>query len=566
MFNDIETLQSITAAYDKQELDRLHSLWKRARKDAKRKQEELEATKRQRELLELHAQRQHQEALKAREKDLEAQMEKNDRLATMIDTIVKQREQWLQTEAEADSRLKKETMGRDDELRRQHCQIAALTAEVQRLEASLSIEAAKNDRLAEEVGHRASQLEELQRTAAERASEVAQLRVRLHTAEEERMELQRALSLHYGKSEELSTTATQLRQRDAELAELRTRLVEAEAQRCSVCSTLQPRVKALEGELQACRHSNRRLIHLLSSTAEHAAEFRPLVADLPEDEGLVFCRTDRLQASLVADILEEKRRDGPDPNTADYAVLRKHESDYWIPSEVFRLVNQFLSTHFPTGRASLFYDLLVAINRVWKAKELRVVETALAPYKRRLQDFKRRLQLTVAPMVDEKAVRRDLERLKRSIDASKFRVIRGPQDTSGGGRPLQTAVEYLEALLTKLSFCQSEVAVLRERLHDCGHGASASDGVSDDQSPEAEGGPEPYRTLLEEVLAKLSALCTDYERCLDSATVPAHPDRYSLATFLELQKDFLESLRDEIGACQSELQTLAEPIVDRYFY
>eukprot|EP00667_Euglena_gracilis_P005051 EG_transcript_5082 len=615
MYNDIETLQNITAAYDKQELDRLHSLWKRARKDAKRKQEELEATKRQRELLELQAQRQHQEelmrnqqemellraelgnaqareqqlreqrratrasikqltaelnaareALKVRERDLEVQMEKNDRLAAMIDTIVQQREQRLRTEAEADTRLQQEALERDDQLRRQQSHIATLTAEVQRLEAALAAEASHTARVAEDADRKASQLGELQRREVENASEVAQLRARLQRAEEERKELQRALTLHYGKSEELSAATTRLRQRDAEVAELRTRLADAEAQRCTVCSTLQPRLKALEAELQACRRSNRRLIHLLASTAEHATEFRPLVSDLAEDEGLVFCPPGDRPKSLVADILEERRHNGLEPNTADYAIRRKHESDYWIPSEVFRLVNQFLSTHFPAGRASIFYDVLVAINRVWKAKELRVVEAAVAPYKRRLQGLRRRLQLTVAPMVDEKAVRRDLERLKRGIDASKLRVIRGSQDTSNGGRPLQTAVEYLEALLTKLSFCQSEAAALRERLHQAG---PDGDSFSDDPGPEGdaeEWGPEPYRALLGEVLSKLAALCADYERCLDSAAAHAHTDRHALATALELQRDFLASLRGEVAAGQAELRALEEPVADRYYY
>ena len=50
MSTDLDALQSITAAYDKQELDRLHSLWKKARKDSHRKQQELEQIKRHREV------------------------------------------------------------------------------------------------------------------------------------------------------------------------------------------------------------------------------------------------------------------------------------------------------------------------------------------------------------------------------------------------------------------------------------------------------------------------------------------------------------------------------------
>ena len=109
-----------------------------------------------------------------------------------------------------------------------------------------------------------------------------------------------------------------------------------------------------------------------------------------------------------------------------------------LPSPVHGPAPCAVRSHLPNHRASLFYDVLVAINRVWKNKESRSMEIAIAPFKREVQDLKRRLQARTAPAVDEKAVSSDLQVLKRNITA-KLRPGKG-QDASGTSRALQTAI------------------------------------------------------------------------------------------------------------------------------
>uniref|UniRef100_A0A7S1NT26 Uncharacterized protein n=1 Tax=Eutreptiella gymnastica TaxID=73025 RepID=A0A7S1NT26_9EUGL len=624
---DLDALQSITAAYDKQELDRLHTLWKKARKDAKRKQHELELIKRQREMQDLHAQRQHEEVLqrsqqeldrlraelasahqreqqlrdqrrstrasiksltedllhtqeivKTKEQDLETQFEKNTRLASMLDTLIKQREEWLHEEAAGESRAQKELQARAALIEQQEATIRQLTARVEGLETDLRAQREKTEQYqaeAEQLTKQKSELAHELAMARAQAQETQLWKAEKQKLEADKSELHRLLSAEYRNNSELAETASRLRRRETEVAQLQTRVKEAEARKCEVCDTLQTRVRTLDTESDVLKKSNERLVQLLASTHEHRQQFLPMstAGGADGDARCVFLpsaeppgQTFRGARSMVGDILDgDKRREAMDNDTADYAIIRKHESDYWIPCEIFRLMNEFLASYLPGIRASLFYEILIAINRVWKNKEARTVELATAPLKREVQELKRKLLDRTAPSVDERAVRSDLELLKRNIETSKFRHVKGQEAISGGGRALQTALKYLEALLKKLSFYQSENDVLRDQVASLQGGRPGMDDYRRDEArrddyrthsprhgdvrpnPALQANMDKTMRVLEAVLTKLQELCDDFESCVDSAFCydDAHSDQAGM--YLDMHKDFLETLRAELG-------------------
>ena len=134
----------------------------------------------------------------------------------------------------------------------------------------------------------------------------------------------------------------------------------------------------MDSEQEGLKRSNQRLVQLLATTPEYADQFRPMGTAVGDDGLYVFvpgtetlAPATRPSRSMIGDILEtDKRRDPPDALAGDYALLRKRESDYWIPCEVFRLMHQFLAR---LTAAPLLCWPLVRIGLATNVRHLRLI-------------------------------------------------------------------------------------------------------------------------------------------------------------------------------------------------
>ena len=108
---------------------------------------------------------------------------------------------------------------------------------------------------------------------------------------------------------------------------------------------------------------------------------------------------------------------------------------------------------------------------------------------------------------------------------------------------LPSSERYLEALLSKLSFFQSENDVLRERVRSLTAGLEAQDaGPAPPPAPPPRPDPRLFDTL-EDVFTRLQYLCVDFEQCLHKVV---WDDRTRVGTYLDMHQDFLHTLRGEI--------------------
>ena len=52
----------------------------------------------------------------------------------------------------------------------------------------------------------------------------------------------------------------------------------------------------------------------------------------------------------------------------------KREADYWVPADAYAVADDFRHQHVPHVPLEVFAELLIKLNRVWKARESRQLE------------------------------------------------------------------------------------------------------------------------------------------------------------------------------------------------
>ena len=237
--------------------------------------------------------------------------------------------------------------------------------------------------------------------------------------------------------------------------------------------------------LQQLQMDNARLVKLLASTDE----YREFVAYAEDAGGLTYVPP---LAAGNASYGTSSRGAGGSRDGAD-ALMRLMparergvkgagaETDYWVPSDTYALANDFRRTHVPTLPMELFAELLLRLNRVWRAREQKRLERQREKLQKRIGELRRRVAQSVP--YEEVLQSSEMERLRRELKEMRAAFNAGRRKLNETEeRLLESSLESAIAIDAQLQQAKGqnehllhEVAEHELRFRSAfGHGASAA--------------------------------------------------------------------------------------------
>lgn len=164
--------------------------------------------------------------------------------------------------------------------------------------------------------------------------------------------------------------------------------------------------------LQQLQLDNSRLVKLLASTEE----YKEFVAYAEDSGGLTYVPPTVPGAPPPP----PSGRHGSNDDGSSLMPTRERavrgsssETEYWVPSDTYALANDFRRTHMPHLPMDLFAELLLRLNRVWRAREGKRLDRQRGKAQKKIGELRRRVAQNVP--YEEVLQSSEMERLRREL-------------------------------------------------------------------------------------------------------------------------------------------------------
>ena len=307
----------------------------------------------------------------------------------------------------------------------------------------------------------------------------------------------------------------------------------------------------MQSTLQQLHLDNARLLKLLSSTHE----FRGFTHYAEDAGGVVYVpparapngSADGLRAALELRPPDEvTRRAGARPVPREPA----READFWVPADAYAVANEFRHAHVPQVPLESFAELLIKLNRVWKARETKALERQREAANRRVGDLRRKLQQSTP--YEEVLQGSQVERLKRELREMRATYAQGRRRLSPTEeRLLESSLESVEELSAQLDATRDEGSQLRAELEQGARarGASFMRGASSAAQRAAE--------LTDRLGERLGELTRDFQA---RAMAQSRQDPEYYMKTLRLQGWFVDNVERRVAACRERMAGVYEAV------
>ena len=284
--------------------------------------------------------------------------------------------------------------------------------------------------------------------------------------------------------------------------------------------------------LQQLQLDNARLVKLLASTEE----YKEFVAYAEDSGGLTYV------PPTVPGALPPK--EPSEPPTRERTVRgATTESEYWVPSDTYALANDFRRTHMPALPMDLFAELLLRLNRVWRAREGKRLDRQRGRAQKKIGELRRRVANNVP--YEEVLQSSEMERLRRELKGMRSAFNSGRRKLNETEeRLLESSLESAIAIDSQLQHQTRQNEALLQELAEYelrfasafGHGASSASAAAT------------------EVCDRFSERMTELMRDFQRKTLQfnrADPELYT--RMIALQSWLLEGIERRVVQCREKM-------------
>lgn len=231
----------------------------------------------------------------------------------------------------------------------------------------------------------------------------------------------------------------------------------------------------------------------------------------------------------------------------------EREADYWVPADAYTIANDFRHAHVPQLPMELFAELLLRLNRVWKAREGRSLERQRLRLTAKVEELRRRLSQSMP--YEDVLNSSEVERLKREL-----RSLRATFN-SGRRRLNETEERLLESSLSSAGELTKQQ---RRRAHECEQlraalaeeQIAAKSAFSDGASAVANEAAAEGDLLVERV----HELMRQYQQ---TTMELSQQHGHGLLNSLRAQSSFLETLAGRLAVCRERIADIYEKAMSK---
>lgn len=292
--------------------------------------------------------------------------------------------------------------------------------------------------------------------------------------------------------------------------------------------------------LQQLQLDNTRLVKLLASTDE----YKEFVAYAEDSGGLTYVPPTVPGASDAP----RPKSDGGDLVPRRERAVRgsNTESEYWVPSDTYALANDFRRTHMPHLPMELFAELLLRLNRVWRARETKRLERQRGKAQKKIGELRRRLSQNVP--YEEVLQSSEMERLRRELKEMRVAFNSGRRKLNETEEKLlESSLESAIAIDAQLQHQtrQNEQLLAELAEHELrfasafGHGASVASSSASEIS-------DRFAERLTELMRDFQRKALQFNR--------TDPDLYT--KMIQLQSWLLEGIDRRLVQCREKMASV----------
>lgn len=158
-----------------------------------------------------------------------------------------------------------------------------------------------------------------------------------------------------------------------------------------------------EAQVQALLHQlqldNARLVKLLSSTDE----YKEFVAYSEDSGGLTYVPPPSGEPHFTPSATGRGSQGAASEEMVNLLHPQRErmvrgaaqETEHWVPSDAYALANDFRRQHMPALPMEVFAELLLRLNRVWRAREGKRLERQRVKASKKMGELRRRMAQTV---------------------------------------------------------------------------------------------------------------------------------------------------------------------------
>ena len=295
--------------------------------------------------------------------------------------------------------------------------------------------------------------------------------------------------------------------------------------------------------LQQLQLDNARLVKLLASTDE----YKEFVAYAEDSGGLTYV------PPAVPGALQppKEANEGLHPHKERTVRGAQTEAEYWVPSDTYALANDFRRTHMPHLPMDVFAELLLRLNRVWRARETKRLERQRGRAQKKIGELRRRVSMNVP--YEEVLQSSEMERLRRELKEMRMAFNTGRRKLNETEeRLLESSLESAIAIDAQLQHqtrqnesLLSELAEYEMRYQGAfSHGASVAAASSAEVS--------------DRFAERLTELMRDFQR-KTLQLQRTDPDLYT--KMIQLQSWLLEGIDRRTVQCREKLASVYDAVV-----
>ena len=293
--------------------------------------------------------------------------------------------------------------------------------------------------------------------------------------------------------------------------------------------------------LQQLQLDNTRLVKLLASTEE----YKEFVAYAEDSGGLTYVPPTVPGAS---DTPKKGGGDGSDLMPRRERAVRGSgtETEYWVPSDTYALANDFRRTHMPHLPMELFAELLLRLNRVWRARETKRLERQRGRAQKKIGELRRRISQTVP--YEEVLQSSEMERLRRELKEMRVAFNSGRRKLNETEEKLlESSLESAIAIDAQLQHQtrQNEQLLAELAEHELRFASAFGHGASVASSSAAE--------ISDRFAERLTELMRDFQRKALQFN-RTDPDLYTKV--IQLQSWLLEGIDRRLVQCREKMASV----------
>jgi len=431
-----------------------------------------------------------------------------------------------------------------DDLRQQlgnaHSQLAGLQATTQHQAPMIN----ELQAMVERIKHEKQSLAEHMHAEQKRLEQTISNKDRAMQLQEQKLvcvsdELRCSMDAHTSTSAAVENANTRISELERTNGELGKQLMNAKEQLryLHLSRRSEVQVQALLHQLQL---DNARLVKLLSSTEE----YKDFVAYSEDSGGITYIPPPSYVSPPKVHGSPLKRDVGLlEPQRERIVRGAVAEMEHWVPSDAYALANDFRRQHLSQLPMDLFAELLLRLNRVWRAREAKRMERHRVRGARKIGELRRRVAQQVP--YEEVLQSSEVERLRRELREMRTAFNTGRRKLNETEeRLLESSIESACAIDTQLLQQMQQNEQLLAELADVELRAHSAfgEGVLAASSSASE--------LCDRFAERITELMREFQR------KTLHINRTDADLYmrmLHLQSWFLESLDRRVVQCREKV-------------